>query len=797
MERKIRKVAILGSGTMGSGLASHLANAGISSIMLDIPPSELTTQEKELGLSLDNPAVRNRIVNQNKMAGVVKMKPAGIMKKDFEQRVATGNFEDNLDLLADCDWIVEAVSEKLDIKKQILEKIGPFVVPGTIVTSNTSGISINRIAEDMPKEFRKYWMGTHFFNPVRYMKLIEMIPGKDTLPEIFDFMKTFCEKTLGKTAVVCKDTPCFIANRIGTAIGTNVMNLTVKYGLTFSEVDALTGFCVGRPRTATYMLFDLVGLDIAATSAKTVSNNINDPEEKKLLSYPKYIDEMLQDNRLGNKTKQGFYQKQGNDKLMFDFENKSYIPQKAASFPSLTKAQAQKTLSGKLEELFNGDDTASRFVWEHMKHYFIHSSSLIPEISDNILNIDNAMVLGYNHQAGPFQLWTGLDLGKYVARMEAEGEKIPVWVKDMLKAGVEAFYTEINGRDYYYSILDKKYLQIEPPAGAIIIKDVKASGKTVWQVEDAALYDIGDGVVCLDIQSKNAALSDALMQAMVKASDELDRNWAGMVITSASKNFCVGADLKSALAYIKAGEFNIIEKKVELTQDITLRNKYSEKPIVAAPFGMALGGGCEVMMQCSGVQAAGETYCGLVEMGVGLIPGGGGMKEVTMRALERTEGTSALQTEFLLAALEKVAAAKVSSSAYDAIDMGYMRKGDGISLGREYQLADAKNKVLGMIAAGYHPPEMKPFPCPGINDNALLLMGGKSMVDSGYMSEYDYFIFQQLVYVMTGGGVSKNEMITEKYLLKLEREAFVLLCKEAKTQERIAHMLSTGKALRN
>lgn len=411
MDKKIRKVGILGSGTMGAGLASHLANAGISSIMFDIVPRELTPDEAAKGLTLESPAVRNRIVNQNKVTGVVKMKPPGIMRPDFADLIATGNFEDDLEQLSDCDWIVEIVAERLDIKRQVLKNIEPFVKPGTIVTTNTSGISIDSIAAEMPKKFREYWCGTHFFNPIRYMKLVEVIPGKDTLPEVLDFMRGFLAKTLGKTVVNCKDTPCFIANRVGATLGTDLMTQAEEKGLTVSQVDALTGVCLGRPKTALFRLYDLVGLDIGLASVKTVLDNTTHQWEKDALQYPSYVDEMFQDKRLGNKTGQGFYKRQGKEILMFDHATKTYIPQEPASFASLEEANAKRKLSEKLEAFFEGDDVAAEFIWNHMKNFLIHTASLIPEISDDIHEVDVAMELGYNHKAGPFRIWNGLDLG--------------------------------------------------------------------------------------------------------------------------------------------------------------------------------------------------------------------------------------------------------------------------------------------------------------------------------------------------------------------------------------------------
>ncbi|MDR0851881.1 MAG: 3-hydroxyacyl-CoA dehydrogenase/enoyl-CoA hydratase family protein, partial [Clostridiales Family XIII bacterium] len=733
MNKEIRKVGIVGSGTMGSSLASHLANAGIFSIMLDIVPKELTPEETAKGLTLESPAVRNRIVNQNKVTGVVKMKPPGLMRADFADLIATGNLEDDLDQLSECDWVVEIVAENLEIKKQVLAKVAPYIKPGTIVTTNTSGISVNRIAEDLPEEFRKYWFGTHFFNPIRYMSLVEVIPCKDTLPEALDFLRDFLTKRLGKTVVNCNDTPCFIANRVGVAMGTDLMNLAEEHHLTISEVDGITGPAIGRPKTALFMLFDLVGLNIAISSVKTVVNNISDPEELKVLTYPAYIDEMLKDNRLGNKTGQGFYKRQGKEKLMFDPATKTYVPQIPANFESLTQALAQKSLPDKLTVFFEGDDVAAQLVWTHMKHYFVYTSSLLPEISDDLHSVDVAMELGYNYRYGPFRTWNGLDIGKYVARMEAEGETIADWVKEMLAAGFNSFYTEKDGEEYYYSMTEKKYVLIKTPDDVISTK----KSKLVAQLKDAALFDFGDGVLGLEIQSKGSTLSEDLVESVLTACDELDKNWKGMVITSAGKNFCVGADLKAVSAAIKEGNFEGIENMLESADRMQLRLKYSYKPIVAAPFAMTLGGGCEISMHCAGIQAAGETYMGLVEIGVGLIPGAGGTKETIMRAAERAKGTTVEVIEYLLPALMTIGNAKTSSSGYDAIDLGYMRPTDGVSLSRQYQLNDAKNRVLALVGTNYRPPVARPFLSPCINLNGLLPMMSNGMLDAGFISEHD------------------------------------------------------------
>lgn len=797
VNRKITKVAILGSSTMGSGIAAHLANAGISSYLLDIVPNELTKEEMDKGLTLESPAFRNRFAENNKKQFIMKAKPAALMDKDEASLITVGNMEDNLDWLSECDWIIEVVAEKLEIKQQVIKKILPYVKPGTIVSTNTSGISVNKIAKDAPVEFKQNWLGTHFFNPVRYMKLLEIIPGNDTLPEIVEFMCEFGEKVLGKGIVLCNDTPNFIANRIGASLGTNIIKLMMETGLTVSEVDAITGTAIGRPKTATFALYDIVGLNIGVASATVVHDNVSDPEEKMSLTFPPFIYEMLDKGMLGNKTKGGFYKKQGKERLMLDINTLDYVPMKAPEFSSLAKAQKEKTLAGKLETFFESDDAAAKFVWEHMKTYFLNTATKIPEISDNIYSIDKALCWGYNHSKGPFEIWNGLDLNKYVNRMETEGMMVPAWVKEMLALGYTSFYKEEKGINYYYSIIDKKYVPIEYDPSVTVLKDVKAKNKVVKSSEAGTLYDIGDGVVCLEMHTRTSAISGELLDVMIDAREELEKNWDGMVITSGRKNFCVGADLTQVLSCIKTNKWAELEGLLKKSQDIYMRNKYSYKPVVMAPFGMVLGGGCEIAMHSSAIQAAGETYMGLVEVGVGVIPAGGGVKEMTIRALERIKDTTAFTSDFIIPYLQNIATAKVSSSAKEAKRLGFMKVTDGITLNQDLLITDAKRKVLQLIDNGYMPPVAKPFPAPGINDNALAIMHAKVMKDAGMISDYDLHIFKKLLYIMTGGNVTKGAMINEEYLLSLEREVFIELCKEEKTQERINYMLTKGKPLRN
>ena len=794
MKKRIRKAAILGSGTMGSGIAAQLANAGIPSYLLDIVP-KYTEADQAKGVKAESPAFRNRIAENNKALAI---KSRQFMNKEDADLVTCGNMEDNLAWLSEVDWIVEAVPENLAIKKDLLKKIAPYIKPETIVSSNTSTISITTMAEDMPLEFRKYWMGTHFFNPVRFMKLLEVIPGKDTLPEVMQFMADFGERTLGKSIVWCKDTPGFIANRFGNQGGPTVCKLMDELGLTFSEIDAICGPAMGRPNTGAFGLMDLVGLDIAVNGTQSIHDVLTDPEDKKFYVVPEIFKKNVEKGILGNKTKGGFYKRVGKEKLMLDPNTYEYVPQKPADFPSLEKARAAKTLPEKLEAFYEGNDKAAELVWKINSSTLQYATKKIPEISDDIINCDRAMEWGYNHQAGPFRVWDGLDLPKYVARIEAEGGSVAPWVHEMFAAGITAFYKYENGTEYYYSIPDKKYVPVTYKPEVIILPQLKAQNKVVFSTPAATLYDMGDAVLGFCITTKNSAIPPELIDAMIMAQAELKKpEWDGMVITSAGKDFCVGADLNGTAQAIELKAWDAIDAALKKLQDTFMGFKYSEKPVVVAPFGKALGGGCEIVMHGSAAQAAAESFIGLVEVGVGLIPAGGGVKEMTIRALDRIKGTMAHPVDFLMAYFQNIAQAATSMSAKQAVGMGYLKPSDGISMNTSFVLGDAKKRVLDMVEAGYAAPVSRPFPAPGKNETALIKVGTMGMKLSGVISEYDWKICCKIVDVMSGGDVIKGAPITEQYLLDLEREAFVSLCGEPKTQERIAYMLKTKKPLRN
>ncbi|NLV17142.1 MAG: 3-hydroxyacyl-CoA dehydrogenase/enoyl-CoA hydratase family protein [Syntrophomonadaceae bacterium] len=794
MLKRIKKAAVLGSGTMGSGIAAQLANAGIPSYLLDIVP-QFSDADKAKGVKADSSAFRNRIAENNKALAI---KSRQFMDKADADLVTCGNMEDNLAWLSEVQWIVEAVPENLGIKKDLFKKIAPFVKPGTIVSSNTSTISITSMVEDMPLEFRQYCMGTHFFNPVRFMKLLEVIPGEDTLPEVMQFMADFGERQLGKSIVWCKDTPGFIANRFGNQAGPSAGKLMLELGLNFSEVDALLGPAIGRPPTGAFGLCDLVGLDIAVAGTGSIHDVLTDPQEKELYAMPDFFFKMLEKGMLGNKTKGGFYKRVGKDRLMLDLNTWEYSPPKAADFPSLTKAAAAKSLPEKLEAFFEGDDKGAQYVWKFLSSYFAYAAAKLPEISDDILNMDRALNWGYNHQAGPFKMWNGLDLNKYVARMEADGLTIAPWVKEMLAAGFNSFYKYENGVEYFYSVPDKKYVAVTFKPEVIVLSELKAQNKVVLSTDAATVYDLSDGVLCFDINTRNSTLTPALIDAMIQAQAELKKDeWEGMVITSAGKDFCSGIDLSVISGAIENKAWDQIDAMLKKMQDTFMAFKYSDKPVVAAPVGKALGAGCELIMQVPAVQAAAESFIGLTEVGTGLIPAGGGVKEMAMRALDRIKGTTAFTVDFLAPNFENVVGAKTSGSAKDALNLGYLRVTDSISMNADFVLGDAKKRVQDMAAAGYTAPISRAFPAPGKNQNALLQMATMGMKLAGVISEYDWLISRKVAHIMYGGDIVKGAMITEQYLLDLEREAFVSLCGEQKTQERIAHMLKTRKPLRN
>jgi 3-hydroxyacyl-CoA dehydrogenase len=780
---------------MGSGIAAHLANAGIKSYLLDIVPPEFTEADKKKQLTPESAAFRNKIAEANKLKAV-NGRPAQVMNKEDADLITVGNMEDNLAWLSECDWIVEVVPENLDIKKALMKRILPFIKAGTIVSTNTSGISVNKIVEEMPLEIKQNWLGTHFFNPVRYMRLLEIIPGKDTLPEVVSFMADFGERVLGKGVVYCKDTPNFIANRLGVHASVSFGQKTEEFNLTIEEVDGITGPAMGKPNTAVYGLADLVGLDISIASGNTCYNGVGGAE-KELFVRPAFYQEMFRRGLLGNKVGGGFYKKQGKDKLVIDINTYEYRPMKPVTYPSVVAALKEKNLTKKMQIFFAGDDVAAQFVWRHIRDTFLYAAAKVGEISDDILNMDRAMKWGYNYPAGPFEQWNGMDLPKYIARMEADGCEVPAWIKEMLATGVTSFYRTEAGVEYYYSIPEKNYVPVPHKPEVIVFPELKAQNKAVKANEAGTLYDIGDGVVCLQLHTKDASINASAIEMIKLAKEELDKNWEGMVITGSGKNFCTGNDLAWLMEQITAKNWAGIDQALKNAQDAYMANKYSDKPIIVAASGACKGSGCEMAMQSAGIQAAGETQIGLNDFGAGLIPANGGIKELTMRALNQVKGTSAWALDFLSPNLANLYNSKVSGSGKDAINSGYMKATDRVTLNNDFLIADSKRRVLALVADGYTAPISRTFGAPGLNHISPLKSRTKNMMWAGYLSEHDWLICCKIIDIMAGTPVVAGGQINEQYLLNLEREAYLSLCGEPKTQERIANMLAKGKPLRN
>ncbi len=802
MNRRIRKVAVLGSGIMGGGIAALLAGVGIPSYLMDIVPDKLTEEESKKNLTLEDPIVRNRIVNRNKEL-ILKSKPALLFTKDDAKLITAGNFEDNLEWLREVDWVVEVVIENLPIKSQLYKKIIPYLKPGTIISSNTSGIKINDLAQSLPTHMKQYFLGTHFFNPVRYMKLFEIIPGNDTLPEIVDFMAAFAEKTLGKGIVYAKDTPNFVANRIGLYSSLGTLRLAGDFGLGVEEVDSLTGTLLGKPKTATYKLTDMVGVDLCVASPAIVRDNIDDEQEKQSFVAPEYIFEMAKKGLLGNKTGGGFYKKVKNaagkkDNYVLNLNTLEYEPAKKPEVSGIKELKAVKSTAERMKKILELDVVAAKFVWEDLKGCLSYSAAKIPEISDNILNIDNAMCFGYGWEMGPFQIWDAMGVEASVAKMEQDGIQVAAWVKEMLAAGGKQFYAVVEGVPSYYCMLTKKYVPIPYASEIIQLTMLKQPYKIIAQNAHATLIDIGDGVACLEFHSPANTLSEMCKPMLEKALEAVREKYAGLVITSVGPQFSVGGDLAFLLSVIKSSTVEEAAASLKGLQDTFMAVKYFEKPVVAAPFGMTLGGGLELCLHSTAIQAYAECYMGLVEVGVGLIPGSGGTKEALLRQMERIPaGVKVNPAAFAEKAFENIMQAKVTTSAKEAAKLGYLRPTDGISINKDHQIYDAKQKVLSLAAAGYNPPAPIEVPAIGEDGVNVFAMMAYNMKKAGLISDHDYLVAKSIAFILGGGYLKPGTLMDEEYLLGLEREVFTQLLNTEKTQARMEHMLKTGKPLRN
>ena len=801
---RIEKAAVLGAGTMGAQIAAHLANAGVPTLLLDIPPRELTPDEQSKGLTLENPHVRNRIARSG-FEAAKNAKPAAFFTAGNASLVTVGNFDDDLAKLKGCDLIVEAVVENLDIKRSLYERVEQHRRPGAIVASNTSGIPIHQLAEGRSEDFKQHFIGVHFFNPPRYLHLVEIIRTEWTKPEVSCFLYGFLDERLGKGVVPAKDRPNFIANRIGTFGALYTIKTMLDDGYSIEEVDKLTGPAVGRPKSATFRTFDLVGLDVFTHVIKNLYENLPEDEERDIFVVPEVLAQMVQRGLLGNKTKGGFYRKQkgeGDKREIWTLDTATldYRPSEKVKLPALDVAKNVEDLPERIKGLVWSKDRAGAFLWKTISKTLSYAAQRIPEIADNVVEVDRAMRWGFGWELGPFEVWDAIGVEKSVARMKEEGAAVPANVEQMLAAGATSFYKNDNGQQSYFDFQQKKYVPLADPPGVLILKSIKDRTGVVKKNSGASLIDIGDGVACLEFHSKMNAIGGDTLQMLKSALAEVDKNFVGLVVGNQGQNFCVGANIMLMLMEAQEENWDELDMMARVFQNATMSLRYSPKPVVVAPFQMVFGGGCEMVLHADRVRAAAETYIGLVEVGVGIIPAGGGTKEMLVRTMDLIpkDANDADPFPFVKRAFETIGMAKVATSAEEARAMGFLSADDTVSMNADRLIADAKKEVLALAASGYVAPQQRTdILALGNSSLATLKLGIHQMKRAGYISDHDAEIGTQLARILTGGDLNHPTRVSEQYLLDLEREAFLKLVSMRKTQERIAHMLKTGKPLRN
>lgn len=813
--RHIRKVAVIGSGVMGSRIACHFAGIGVQALLLDIVPLELTEAEKAKGLTPENKAVRNRIVNEA-LATTLKSKPSAVYTKSVEKNISTGNIEDDLHRISDCDWVIEAVIERLDIKHKVFEQIEKYRKPGTIISTNTSGIPIHLMTEGRSEDFKQHFCGTHFFNPPRYLRLLEIIPAPGTKQEVIDFLMLYGDKFLGKTTVLCKDTPTFIANRVGVFGFMAVFKAMQELDLNIDEIDSLTGTIMGRPKSATFRTGDVVGLDTLVHVAKALPENVPGDEMKDFFKLPAFLEKMIENKWLGDKTGQGFYKKvkapftaspeaRGDEKkvtvpqteiLTLDLKTMEYEPKKKSKFATIETAKPIENLPHRLKVLYKGEDKAGAFyrLFHHM--LFAYASNRVPEIAEELYKIDDALKAGFGWEIGAFESWDVLGVAKVLEQMKDSGYKVADWVHEMLAKGNTSFYKTENGQRKYYDIRTGDYQPI-PGTGSFIILE-HLDEKIVWQNSACKLYDIGDDVVALRWDTKMNSIGGEVLAGVQKAVSIAEEQYKGLVIANSGANFSAGANVGLIFMFAAEQEYDELDMAIRQFQQTTMRLRYSSVPVVVAPHGLTLGGGCEMCLHADAVQAAEESYIGLVELGVGLIPGGGGTKEMALRAGDRNIKED-IEVNYLQQLFINVGTAKVSTSAHEAFENFVLRQGiDGISINPDRRITDAKRKVLMMYERGYTQPlPRNDIKVQGRGGLGGLLAGVHGMWRGNYVSDYDKFLAEKLAYVMCGGDLTSAATVSEQYLLDLERETFLGLCGQRKTLERLQSILQTGKPLRN
>ncbi|MDN3547506.1 3-hydroxyacyl-CoA dehydrogenase/enoyl-CoA hydratase family protein [Mucilaginibacter aquaedulcis] len=790
-KRIIKKVAVLGSGVMGSRIACHFANIGVQVLLLDIVPKDAPAGDKK---------ARNKIVN-DALDFALKSNPSPIYLKSFARRIATGNFEDDMPKITECDWVIEVVVERLEIKQQVFETVEKYRKPGTLITSNTSGIPIHLMAGGRSDDFKKHFCGSHFFNPPRYLKLLEIIPTNDTLPEVVDFLMNYGEQFLGKTTVLAKDTPAFIGNRIGVFSIMSVLHYVEKTGMTVEEVDKLTGPVIGHPKSATFRTNDVVGLDTMVHVANGLSKNVPDDEAKELFAIPEFVNGMLKNNWLGSKTGQGFYKKEKvdgvNQFFALDLKTLEYKPSQKVKFPSLDITKTVDSLKKRLKILFAAKDKAGDFYRTTFYQLFAYASNCIPEIADELYKIDAAVNAGFGWEMGPFEKWDALGVADTVKAMEAMGNKPAQWVYDMLASDADSFYKITNGKRQYYDIVSKTHKVIPGTENFILLSNIREAN-TIWKNSGTTITDIGDGIINLEFHTKMNTIGGDVIEGLNKAISLAEKSYKGLVISNEGANFSAGANVGMIFMMAVEQEFDELNVVIKAFQNAMMRIRYSSIPVVAAPHQMALGGGCELCLHADKVVAHAELYMGLVEFGVGLIPGGGGTKEFALRLSDELQDGDIELNNFRDRFLT-IGQAKVSTSAYEAFEYGYLKKGrDVVVVSQNRLLAEAKQHCLQLANEGYvQPVQRTDIRVLGKQALGLGYVGANTMYSGNYISEHDVKISQKLAYVLAGGDLSQPSLVSEDYLLSLEREAFVALCTERKTLERIQSIITGGKVLRN
>ena len=807
MKRRIEKAVVLGAGTMGSRIAAHFANAGLPCILLDIVPPNLAPDAPS--------AERNKIVRAG-LDAAKKSKPAAFFTAALAEKIAIGNFDDDLARCAEADWIIEVVAENLEIKRKLLARVAQFRKPGSIVTTNTSGLPVHLIAEGMSDEFQQHWAGTHFFNPPRYLKLVEVIPGPKTSSEVVEALSEFCDRRLGKGVVVAKDTPNFIANRIGTFSMLNALRLMGTLGMTVEEVDACTGPAVGWPKSATFRTADIVGLDVLVHVVKNIYETVTNDESREMYKVPALVEEMAKRGWLGDKTEQGFYKKvkgEGEREILtLDVNTMEYRARQKAKFGSLEMGKAIEDTRERLRALVapvlegQKGDKAQQFLWGALSGMCLYAARRVPEISDNILDVDRSLRWGFAWELGPFEIMDAIGVKAFAGQVQKEGRALPRVIEKVLASDRKGFYESEKGTKTVFDIGSGGAKKVEEPNGVILLKSLKDASREVERNSGASLIDLGDGVVCCEFHAKMNAIGSDLIAMLHKGLKRLEVDFDAMVIANQAVNFSVGANLMLVLVGAQEQEWDELHMAVKQFQNINLAIKYAPKPVVAAPQGMALGGGCEVLLHAAKIQAAAEAYIGLVEAGVGLIPGGGGTKEMLIRANEHASGGEDLDLfHSLKPVFESIAMAKVGTSAEECRDLGYLRREDEVSMNRDRLVADAKEAALALVRGGYKP--LAATWLEGAQTTQIKVLGEQflagaklaihMMLRGGYASEHDALVSRKLANILAGGALTSPQLVSEQYVLDLEREAFVSLCGEKKTQERIAHTLKTGKPLRN